>query len=89
MKLREAKLRFTDGGPEDFEEEVTVTIVLEFTCPFCYHRRKCAVGLVDNDDTKPVGVHETPHCDEFEGLDLVEYMRAARLMGARPVSEPN
>lgn len=84
MKPREARLIF--DGPEG---EVVVDVWLEFTCPFCHHRRKVAIGNINGDDLKPVGVHETPHCEEFERLDLVAYMRSARLMGARPVEEPS
>jgi hypothetical protein len=49
----------------------TVEELVSFTCPFCGGRVAC---------TRPHGVlHELPPCQKFIDLDVVEYLRAARL----------
>lgn len=53
----------------------TVEELVSFTCPFCGGRVAC---------TRPEGVlHEEPACQKFIDLDVLEYLRAARLERTR------
>jgi hypothetical protein len=69
------------------DSTITITSVVSFTCPFCDHKKVVRIGYANGDAATdaPVGLHESPHCRQFEAMDLLEYMRAARLAGARTI----
>lgn len=49
----------------------TVEELVSFVCPFCGGKVAC---------TRPDGVlHELPACQKFIDLDVVDYLKAARL----------
>jgi hypothetical protein len=68
---------------------IRITNELRFTCPFCAHRRTFTVGYADGGQAsgRPVALHDMPYCEQFKKMDLLEYLRAARLAGAEPVGD--
>ena len=74
-------------GPDG--KEILIKPLGRFTCPFCKHTKHFVIGYMHGDEETgvPVVMHDVPHCDVFLAKGVLEYMRAARISGARPVSE--
>jgi hypothetical protein len=82
MASREMKVTRV-GAP--LTPELKVKVAARLTCPFCDHQRHFMIGHMNGDENTgtPVVVHDMPHCTEFGTMDLLKYMRAARIAGAR------
>lgn len=79
--MKTGKLYTKDG------KELVINDEVRFTCPFCGHAREFSIGFINgNEDTgTPAMLHEEPICESFLKKGPIEYMRAARHAGARPV----
>ncbi len=62
-----------------------VKVLARLSCPFCAHARTVAFGYANGDEATgtPIAVHQEPRCRQFEVMDILEFMRAARLAGAK------
>jgi len=69
-------------------EEQRLTIRVTFTRPFCAHKKKASAAN-DAVTGMPTILHELPHCERFQTLGAIDYLRAARLAGAVTIPEPS
>lgn len=60
---------------EPFEENYVYTPEVSFPCMFCGG----TAGAGHTDSGTPAVVHTLPHCETFEKLDPLDYLRANRL----------
>ena len=80
------KITFTTA--DGTVEEMTISVTA--SCPFCKHERTYSAGYLGDEETgKPLIIHAEPHCQRFKDLGVLEFLRAARLAGARAVREPS
>lgn len=54
----------------------------DFICPFCGGR----VTYGEEAKLGPLLLHTVPHCEKFDRLDIIAFVREARLAGARFLS---
>jgi hypothetical protein len=72
---------------------IEITGKLDFVCPFCSGRVTLGEAAESGNYSgrslhagEPVALHSMPFCRQFDTMDLIAFVRACRIKGARPLS---